>query len=373
MFYHIILPLKTYLPTLRLFQYITMRGALAAITALIVTLIFGRLMIRLLARLKFKEEIRALGPESHQKKAGTPTMGGVMILVSVLVASLLWGNFSNHYFVTALLATLALGAVGFVDDYIKSIMKKKGGIPGRVKFLLQTLIGLVVALVIFFYPANPSELATLYVPFINKPVLDFSQFSFFGTVMNLSWLWILFAVVVINGSSNAVNMTDGLDGLAIGSVAIVGAVFGIMAYLTGHAVNAAYLRIPFVPGSGELAVLIAALLGASLGFLWFNANPAQVFMGDTGSLALGGMIGIIAVMIKKELVLFIIGGVFVAETLSVILQVGSYKLRKKRIFKMAPLHHHFELSGWPEQKIVVRFWIAGVVLAIIGLATLKIL
>ncbi|HOA07318.1 MAG TPA: phospho-N-acetylmuramoyl-pentapeptide-transferase [Spirochaetota bacterium] len=373
MFYHLVLPLQEYVSSFRIFQYITFRSALAALTALLFTLIFGKFIIRFLANLKFREEIRSLGPESHQKKAGTPTMGGIMILLSVFTAAVFWGNFKNHYFVTALLGLLSLGILGFVDDYIKSVLKKKEGLPARIKFLFQVLISFIVALVIYLYPSSPSQVTSVYVPFMNGQLFDFANVSIFGMNMNLTWLWFVFVVLVINGSSNAVNLTDGLDGLATGSVIIVGSVFGVIAYLTGHAVNAAYLRIPYVPASAELTVLLSALLGAGLGFLWFNANPAQIFMGDTGSLALGGIIGIVAVMTKKELFLFIVGGVFVAEALSVILQVGSFKLRKKRIFKMAPLHHHFELSGVPEQKIVTRMWIAGIILAIIGLSTLKIL
>lgn len=373
MFYHFILPLKEYVSSFRLFQYITFRSAFAALTALIFTLIFGKIIIRFLAKLKFREEIRTLGPESHQKKAGTPTMGGLMILLSVFTASVMWGNFSNHYFVTALSGLLFLGVLGFSDDYIKSILKKKEGLPGRVKFMFQVLIALGVAVVIYVFPSNSSQITTVYVPFMNEPVFDFSDISLFGIHMNLTWVWFVFVVLVINGSSNAVNLTDGLDGLAAGSVIIVGSVFGIIAYLSGHAVNSAYLRIPFIPAGAELTVLLAALLGAGLGFLWFNANPAQIFMGDTGSLSLGGVIGIIAVMLKKELFLFIVGGIFVTEALSVIIQVVSFKLRKKRVFKMAPLHHHFELSGIPEQKIVTRMWIVGIILAIIGLSTLKIL
>jgi phospho-N-acetylmuramoyl-pentapeptide-transferase len=361
MFYHFILPLKEYLGFLRLFQYITFRSAYAALTALILVLVLGNLMIRWLRALKFGEEIRALGPESHKQKAGTPTMGGIIIIGAVLVSIMLWGNFTNIYLVTLIGATVLLGGLGFADDYIKSILKKKSGVPAKVKLLVQVLIALAVALIIYNMPSNKNEATTLYVPFINAEVAD------------LGYLWVVFAVVVIVATTNAVNLTDGLDGLAIGSVVIVGVSLGIMAYLTGHSKISLYLRIPYIPDSAELSVFLAALIGAGMGFLWFNSNPATVFMGDTGSLALGGIIGIVAVMIKKEIFLFIVGGVFVIEVLSVIIQVASFKFRGKRVFKMAPIHHHFELSGWPEQKVVARMWILGIILALLGLSSLKIL
>jgi len=361
MFYHFILPLQEYISFLRLFQYITFRSAYAALTSLLIVLIFGGLVIRWLTHLRFKEEIRTLGPQTHQKKAGTPTMGGVLILGAVLISVILWGNFKNLYVILLISITVLLGVLGFVDDYIKSILKKKDGIPARLKFLMQCVFGLLIALCIYFFPSNAKEATTLYVPFVNKAVLD------------LSWAWILFAMLVIVGSSNAVNLTDGLDGLAIGTVTIVVSVLAVMAYLTGHQPIAQYLRIPYIPQAAELTVFLSALGGAGLGFLWFNSNPASVFMGDTGSLALGGIIGTVAIMIKKEFFLVIVGGIFVIEALSVMIQVASYKLRKKRIFKMAPIHHHFELSGWPEQKVVVRMWIIGIILAILGLSSLKIL
>jgi phospho-N-acetylmuramoyl-pentapeptide-transferase len=361
MFYHLILPFKEYLGFLRLFQYITFRSAYAALTALLLVLVFGNLVVRWLRALKFGEEIRLLGPESHRQKAGTPTMGGVIIIAAVLVSIILWGNFTSPYLIMLVVATLLLGGLGFADDYIKSILKKKEGIPAKVKMLVQALIAFAVALLIYYFPSNRMEASTFYVPFINAAVAD------------LGFMWIIFAAVVIVSASNAVNLTDGLDGLAIGSVMTVGVSLGIMAYLSGHSRIAAYLRIPYIPESAELTVFLAALIGAALGFLWFNSNPASVFMGDTGSLSLGGIIGIVAVMIKKEIFLFIVGGVFVVEVMSVIIQVVSYKLWGKRVFKMAPLHHHFELSGWPEQKVVVRMWILGIILAILGLSSLKIL
>lgn len=361
MLYHFILPLQEYLSFLRLFQYITFRSAYAAITALILVLLFGGLVIVWLRRLKFKEEIRTAGPETHKLKAGTPTMGGILILGAALISILLWGNFSNLYLVTLLIATLALGGLGFADDYIKTIKKRKDGVHPKGKLLIQFAVALAVSLVVYNFPSNASEAGTLYIPFIN------------GAIIDMGWLWVPFSMIVITGYSNAVNLTDGLDGLAAGTVVIVVFVLAIMAYLTGHIRITEYLGIPYIPQAAELAVFLGALGGALLGFLWFNSNPASVFMGDTGSLALGGVIGIVGVMIKKEFFLVIVGGIFVIEALSVIIQVCSYKLRKKRVFKMAPIHHHFELSGWPEQKVVARFWIIGIILAILGLSSLKIL
>ena len=361
MFYHLILPLKEYVSFLRLFQYITFRSAYAALTALVLVLIFGNLVINWLRGLRFREEIRELGPESHRQKAGTPTMGGLLILGSVLISILLWGNFNNHYLVTLIIATVVLGGLGFADDYIKAVKKKKEGLPGKVKLIIQFSVALCVSLIIYFMPSNSIHATTLFVPFVNEAILDM------GT------MWVVFSMIVIAGYSNAVNLTDGLDGLAIGSVLSVSVVLAVMTYATGHAKIAEYLRIPYIPHSAELTVFLSALIGASIGFLWFNSNPASVFMGDTGSLALGGVIGIVAVMIKKEIFLVIVGGIFVLEALSVIIQVVSFKLTGKRVFKMAPIHHHFELSGWPEQKVVVRIWIVGIILAILGLSSLKIL
>ncbi|MFW6365841.1 MAG: phospho-N-acetylmuramoyl-pentapeptide-transferase [Spirochaetota bacterium] len=361
MFYHFILPLQEQLSYLRLFQYITFRSLNAAVTSLILVLLFGNVMIMWLRSLKFREEIRELGPDSHKVKAGTPTMGGVIILFAIVVSTLLWGNFTNLYTILLLAATVLLGALGFADDYMKAVLKKKNGMPGKMKFAIQLAIALTVSVIIYIYPSSREHVDSLFIPFMNEALLD------------LSFAWILFASLVIVGASNAVNLTDGLDGLAIGQVMIVTVTLGLMSYLTGHVEIAEYLRIPYIPAGAEMSVYIAALSGASLGFLWFNSNPASVFMGDTGSLALGGIIGIIAVMIKKEVLLVIIGGVFVMETLSVIIQVLYYKMTGKRIFKMAPIHHHFELSGLSEQKVVVRLWILGIILSIIGLSTLKIL
>lgn len=361
MFYHFILPLKEYVSYFRLFQYISFRSAFAALTALMLVLIFGGIVIRWLQRLKLGEQIRNLGPESHKTKAGTPTMGGILILGAVVISMAFWGNFSNHYLIVLIVATVALGGLGFIDDYIKSVKKKKDGVNPKGKLIVQIATAFAVSVVIYFFPSSAKDATTLYVPFINQAVID------------LGFYWIFFSVIVIIGSSNAVNLTDGLDGLATGTVGIVAATLAIMTFLTGNIKIAEYLGIPYIAHSAELTVFLAALTGALTGFLWFNSNPATVFMGDTGSLALGGIIGIVAVMIKKEIFLFIVGGIFVMEALSVIIQVGSFKLRKKRVFKMAPIHHHFELSGWPEQKVVTRMWIIGVILAILGLASLKIL
>jgi phospho-N-acetylmuramoyl-pentapeptide-transferase len=288
-------------------------------------------------------------------------MGGVLVIGAVLISMLFWGNFSSHYHLILLGATVCLAALGFADDYIKTVLKRKDGLPARLKMSIQIVIGFTVVLLVYMFPSNPEHATDLFVPFINEAVMD------------MGWVWLVFALVVIVGSSNAVNLTDGLDGLAIGSVMIVALALGIMCYLTSNVNMANYLKIPYIAGAAELTVFLSAVVGASLGFLWFNSNPATVFMGDTGSLALGGVVGIVAVMIKKEIFLFIIGGVFVIETLSVIIQVVSFKMRGKRVFKMSPLHHHFELSGWPEQKVVVRMWILGIVLAILGLSSLKIL
>ncbi len=361
MLYHMLLPLKSDVSFLRLFGYISFRSAYAALTALVLVLIFGRFVIAWLQRLKLGEQIRTLGPESHKTKAGTPTMGGVIILGAIIVSIALWGNFTNYYLWILFVATVLLGALGFADDYIKTVVKKKGGLSAKMKMAVQISVALGVALLLYHFPSNARHATTLFVPFFNQAIAD------------LSWTWIAFATIVIVGSSNAVNLTDGLDGLAAGSVIAVAGSLAVMTYLTGHAPIAQYLRIPYIPESAELTVFLSALVGATIGFLWFNCNPASVFMGDTGSLALGGIIGIVAVMIKKEIFLFMVGGVFVIEALSVMIQVASFKMRGKRVFKMAPIHHHFELSGWPEQKVVVRMWILGIILAILGLSSLKIL
>jgi len=361
MLYHFVAPLQDYVSFLRLFQYITFRSAYAAVTALILVLIFGNLAIKWLRKLKFKEEIYILGPQSHKTKAGTPTMGGIIILGAVLISIFFWGNFTNHYLILLIIGMILLGGLGFIDDYLKSVLKKKNGMPANMKFVFQVLIAFGIACFIYYFPSSQENASKLYIPFLNEAVID------------MLWFWVIFATFFVVAFTNAVNLTDGLDGLAIGSVLIVAASLGLMTYLSGHIKIAEYLRIPYIPASAELTVFIAAIIGASVGFLWFNSNPATVFMGDTGALALGGVIGIIAIMIKKEIFLFIVGGVWVLETASVIIQVIYFKITSKRIFKMAPLHHHFELSGWSEQKVVVRMWILGIIFAIIGLSSLKIL
>ncbi|HQO38859.1 MAG TPA: phospho-N-acetylmuramoyl-pentapeptide-transferase [Spirochaetota bacterium] len=361
MFYHFVFPLREYVSYLNLFQYITFRSAAAAVTALLLVLIFGGPVIRLLQRIKFGEQIRNLGPESHKSKAGTPTMGGILFLGAVVASIILWGNFSNHYLVILIVSTVLLGTLGFMDDYIKAVKKRKDGVNPRGKLTVQIGVAAIVSAAVFLFPSNPGECTTLYIPFIKRAITD------------LGWTWIFFSIFVIISYSNAVNLTDGLDGLAAGTVGIVTATLAIMTYLTGNVKIAEYLGIPYIAHAAELTVFLSALTGALIGFLWFNSNPASVFMGDTGSLALGGVIGIVSIMIKKEFFLVIVGGIFVFEALSVVIQVGSFRLRKKRVFKMAPIHHHFELSGWPEQKVVARMWIIGIVLAIMGLASLKIL
>jgi phospho-N-acetylmuramoyl-pentapeptide-transferase len=352
------LPLVKYFTGFNIFQYISFRSAYAAVTALLISFVFGGPLIRKLRKLKAGQEIRGDGPETHLAKSGTPTMGGLLILLSVTVSTLLWQDLNNAYTWLVLFSMLAFGAIGFIDDYLKIFRKNSVGLHARVKFVGQTLVALVIML--FLYRNGNEHTTLLYIPFFKYPVLD------------LSLLYIPFGVVLLVGTSNAVNLTDGLDGLAIGLVILVSVTFAIITYVTGRADYAEYLQIPYLRGSGELTIFSLALMGASVGFLWFNSHPAEVFMGDTGSLALGGVIGVLSLILKKEILLIVIGGVFVLEALSVIIQVASYKLRKKRVFKMAPLHHHFELKGWDESKVVIRFWILGGLFTILSLSTLKI-
>ena len=340
------------------FQYITLRSVMAVITALVISFIIGPFMIRKLNRYRIGQVVRDDGPETHLQKAGTPTMGGALILVSVAITTLLWGRLDNHYVWVVLITTLLFGVVGWVDDYRKLVLKDPKGLASRYKYFWQSHIGLAVASYLYSV-ATPIE-TQLVVPF------------FKDVYPQMGWLFIPFVYFVIVGSSNAVNLTDGLDGLAVMPTVLVCGALGLFAYLTGHAGFAKYLSIPHLSGVGEIAVFCAALVGAGLGFLWFNAYPAMVFMGDVGALALGAALGVVAVVVRQELVLLIMGGVFVMETVSVILQVMSYRLTGKRIFKMAPLHHHFELKGWPEPRVIVRFWIITVILVMVGLSTLKI-
>jgi phospho-N-acetylmuramoyl-pentapeptide-transferase len=340
------------------FQYLTFRTILSTITALLIAILIGPLMIRRLQSHQIGQVVRSDGPESHFSKKGTPTMGGALILIAITLSTLLWGNLSNQYLWIALSVMLTLGAIGWIDDYKKLILKNSKGLASRWKYFWQSIIGLIAASYLYHIAKTPIE-TQLLIPFFKNIYIDLGIF------------YILFVYLVVVGSSNAVNLTDGLDGLATLPTVLVGGALGIFAYLTGNIDFAKYLAIPYIHGTGELAIFCGSMVGAGLGFLWFNTYPAQVFMGDVGALALGGALGIVAVMVRQELVLFLMGGIFVLETVSVILQVGSYKLRKKRIFKMAPIHHHFELKGWPEPRVVVRFWIITVVLVLLGLATLK--
>jgi phospho-N-acetylmuramoyl-pentapeptide-transferase len=358
-------------PGFGLVRYLTFRAAAAAVTALLIAFWLGPKIIGALKRHQIGETAKVEAPKTHLTKAGTPTMGGLIVLASVLIPTLLWGNIGNAYVILILFVTTALGAVGFLDDYLKVVKKKPKGLIGRYKIVGQVVVGLVLGSVIYFFPGwiDP-ELWKLHtsttIPFIKYLEVDFGR------------LYIPIVVFMIVATSNAVNLTDGLDGLAIGIVAIVGLTLGVMSYITGNAVLSEYLTIPYLRGNGELMIYCAALVGAALGFLWFNAYPAQVFMGDTGSLALGGAIGALCVLIKKELLLPTLGGVFLAETASVIIQRGYFKYTKRkygegrRVFRMAPLHHHFELLGWPEPKIVTRFYIVAILLMIVSLATFKV-
>ena len=339
-------------------QYITVRGIFSVLTALGVSLLVGPILIRALNANQIGQVIRDDGPQSHLSKAGTPTMGGALILVGITVSTLLWSDLTNHYVWVLLLVTLAFGAVGWVDDYRKVFRKNAVGLPARWKYFWQSLIGIAAAVVLYKSALGPAE--TQYIlPFFKSVALD------------LGFFYIVISYFFIVGFSNAVNLTDGLDGLAILPSVLVGGALGAIAYLAGHVEFASYLQIPYVAGSGEVVIFAGGLLGAGLGFLWFNTYPAQIFMGDVGALALGAALGTMAIIARHELVLVIMGGVFVMETLSVILQVASFKLTGKRIFKMAPIHHHFELMGWPEPRVIVRFWIITVMLVLFGLATLK--
>lgn len=341
------------------FQYLTLRGILGTLTALLISLIVGPTMIERLSHYQIGQHIRQDGPKSHLSKAGTPTMGGALILVAIAVATLLWADLRNHYVWIVLLTTLAFGAIGWADDYKKLILRNSKGLSARAKYSLQSGVGLIAALLLYFTAQAPIE-TQLIVPF------------FKSVAWNLGWFFIPLTYFVIVGASNAVNLTDGLDGLAIVPTVMVAGALAVFCYASGNRIFAGYLDIPYVVGVGEVLVICGAMVGAGLGFLWFNAYPAQVFMGDVGALALGAALGVIAVAVRQELVLFVMGGVFVIETVSVILQVGSFKLTGRRIFRMAPLHHHFELKGWPEPRVIVRFWIITIILVLIGLSTLKI-
>jgi phospho-N-acetylmuramoyl-pentapeptide-transferase len=341
------------------FQYLTLRAILGVLTALLISLLLGPAMIRRLSLYQIGQHVRDDGPQSHLSKAGTPTMGGALILVAIVISTLLWADLDNRYIWAVLTVTLLFGFVGWLDDYIKLVKKQSQGLRAKHKYLLQSLFGFGAAVFLYYSAHTPVE-TQLIVPFFKNVVLQ------------LGVGYILFSYLVIVGTSNAVNLTDGLDGLAILPTVMVGGALGVFAYVAGHVHFSGYLGLPYVPGAGEVVVICGALVGAGLGFLWFNTYPAQVFMGDIGALALGAALGTIAVVVRQEIVLFIMGGVFVIETISVILQVASFKLTGRRIFRMAPLHHHFELKGWPEPRVIVRFWIITVILVLIGLASLKI-
>lgn len=366
--------LQHYVPPFRIFRYVTFRTAFASLTALFTALIVGPLVIGRLRDFQIGQYIREEGPKAHQKKAGTPTMGGLLIVIAIVVPTLLWADLSNRFVWIAVFSTCAYAAIGFTDDYTKVTQRRNLGLTARAKFGLQIATGLVIASMLIAMQTYGMYSTKLIVPFFKQ----FHPDLVVGTLERNPHLWFLaflpfmiFVTLLITFSSNAVNLTDGLDGLAIGCTVIAAGALTVLTYVSGHATFATYLELQRMPQVAELTIFCGAMVGASIGFLWYNAHPAEVFMGDVGSLALGGAIGTVAVIIKQELLLPFIGGIFVIEALSVILQVGSYKLRKKRIFKMAPLHHHFELLGWSESKIIVRFWIASLVFALFALTTLK--
>lgn len=366
--------LFVHFPPFRIFRYVTFRTAFASLTALFMGLIIGPAIIRQLREFQIGQYIREEGPQGHQKKAGTPTMGGVLITIAIIVPTLLWADLSNTYIWLAVFSTMAFGAIGFADDYIKVVRKRNLGLTGRMKLVLQFLAAGFVAVALVTLTASRQYSTHLMVPFVKqfRPDLVIDSFRHYP---HLWWLaftpFVLFVMLVLVGSSNAVNLTDGLDGLAIGCTVIAAGALTVLTYVSGHAVFSEYLELQKMPQVAELTVFCGAMVGSSIGFLWYNAHPAEIFMGDVGSLALGGAIGTVAIIIKQELLLPFIGGIFVLEALSVIIQVASYKLRKKRVFKMAPLHHHFELVGWSESKIIARFWIISLIFALFALTTLK--
>jgi phospho-N-acetylmuramoyl-pentapeptide-transferase len=352
-------PLRNLLPALNVFRYITFRMAGAVVTALVLSWLMGPWFIRQLRRLSVGQNIRDVGPQAHQVKAGTPTMGGLLILFATLVPTLLWADLGNVYVWLVVLVTAAFGAIGFLDDYLKVRKRRNLGLTAGTKLWLQVVVGTAFGIALLLLPAEGGFNPTLTFPFIKKLVL------------HLGYLYIPFVAFVLVGSSNAVNLTDGLDGLAIGATSIAAATYAIFTYIAGNRVIAGYLQIAYVPGVGEVAIFCGAMVGAGIGFLWFNSHPAEVFMGDVGSLSLGAAIGSVAVLAKQEILLVLVGGLFVMEALSVIIQVASFKLRGKRVFRMSPLHHHFELSGWAEPKVIVRFWILSILFALLSLSTLK--
>jgi len=359
MLFHLAQYLQEFYSGFNVFNYLTLRAILGVLTALVISFIIGPGMIRRLSKYNIGQTVRDDGPESHFSKAGTPTMGGALILVAITFSTLLWADLTNRYIWVVLIVMLSFGVIGWIDDYKKLVKGDSRGLIARYKYLAQSIVAIAIA-VYLYNSASPVE-TQLIVPVLKNVVIPLGAVSY-----------VVLAYFVIVGSSNAVNLTDGLDGLAILPTVMVGGALGAFAYLTGNTVFAGYLSIPYVAGVGEIVIFSGAIVGAGLGFLWFNTYPAQVFMGDVGALALGAALGIIAILVRQEIVLFIMGGVFVMETLSVILQVGSYKLTGKRVFRMAPIHHHFELKGWPEPRVIVRFWIITVILVLVGLATLKV-
>ena len=372
--YEKIFHLSPFFSPFRIFRFLTFRTAFASLTALFMGLIIGPAVIRQLREFQIGQYIREEGPKAHQKKAGTPTMGGVLITISIIVPTILWADLTNKFVWLAVMGTVAFGAIGFADDYLKIVHHRNLGLTGRSKLALQILTSVVIAVVLVLMQAHGEYSTHLIVPFFKKfqPDLAFPSLTGNPYLMMIAYLpFIAFVAIVIVGSSNAVNLTDGLDGLAIGCTVIAAGALTVLTYVSGHGQFADYLELQRMPEVGELTIFCGAMVGSAIGFLWYNAHPAEIFMGDVGSLALGGAIGTVAVIIKQELLLPFIGGIFVIEALSVIIQVGSYKLRKKRIFKMAPLHHHFELLGWSESKIIVRFWVASLVFALFALTTLK--
>ena len=358
MFLEFIYPLVRYFTPLNVFQYLSFRSAYAALTTLLLCFLFGPKIIEALKRLKIGQAVREDGPATHLSKTGTPTMGGIFVVLSIVIAMLFWTDLDNRMVWLALGSLVAFGLVGFLDDFLKVKRHSSDGLPPWAKLVFQFVIAISVMLVLYF--TEEREVTSLYIPFFKNPVIELGK------------LWIPFGVLFIMAASNAVNFSDGLDGLLAGLLILVFIALAILTYLSGRSDFSSYLGIPYIPGAGELTVFCLAATGACIGFLWFNSHPAEVFMGDVGSLSLGGVIAVISIMIKKEIVILIIGGVFVLEIASVIIQVASFKLRKKRVFKMAPLHHHFELSGWAESKTVIRFWILGGLFAIVALSTLKI-
>jgi len=359
MLYWLLFPLRDSIGAFNVFRYITFRSALAALTALVLSLGLGRFLIAKLRELQVGQHIREEGPQSHYSKKGTPTMGGILIIMAVVIPTLLWADLANIFVWIAILSTVAFGLIGFYDDYRKLAKKRNLGLSPRAKFGWQILVAALVGITLIWLAHLDLFSTRLSLPFFKQWTPD------------LGWFYVVFIIVVLVGSANAVNLTDGLDGLAIGSALIAAGTFAIISYVAGHAVAANYLGIFNVKGSGELTVFCGALVGASLGFLWYNCNPAEVFMGDVGSMALGGAIGTVAILTKQEFLLVMVGGLFVIEALSVIIQVASFRLTGKRVFRMAPIHHHFELRGWPEPKVIIRFWIVAILFALMSLSTLK--